>query len=950
MVDKLNQFFLPWVQPGLIASGPDANVDSLSSDQRASVSLSVVLTVNSIPLDKNLSVIGPGDVIGIDSRQVIRTEPPHGATEFEPNYFPAIEFDRPDFPWLFTPAKASNQGILRPWLCLIVVRKQPGIKLRRGDPLPVLEIGQPAKPSNELPDLSESHFWAHAQITGASINELESALASSPERTLSRLLCPRRLDPLTDYLACVAPAFEVGRKAGLNDSSNEDKLKPAWDRDDLIAKENSGSIPTVTLPVFYSWEFRTGAGGDFEQLVRKITPTLELPSGVGKKLMDISRPGFDVQPALAGTVLLGLEGALRPVDAQPDPWSGTHQESFQKSLARILNMPWEISRSQNVNQVPILAPPIYGSWYAATHKVDGPTPIAPPSPAWLNELNLDPRNRVVAAVGTQVIQDQQEQLMASAWQQLGQIRKSNQRLRQAQVSVSVNEKYIAKIFDRLSPEKFLQIVAPAQSRLQITVAAPPHSASPTQTEMLAQTLKSSLVPQTVVSGSLRRIARERGPINRRFARQGRSAVVAMASMFNAANSAAATFNLPQAVRGKATIAGVSAGLSDQLRPLFQLTSISAQAIGALPTANANNLLAQAAISHQRHLENVFSTAEAPDLRQPLDTGAIKSAALASLAPAKTVADAVLASSTFESRSTVTADPLDPMMDQPIFRRPMYEALRDLSQDYLLPGLHLVPPDSVQLLTTNAKFIESFMIGLNVEMGRELLWRNYPTDQRGTYFEHFWDSVGAGSSEDIVPIHQWGNRALGTTAIKGLDQLVLLIRGELLKRYPGAVIYGVRAITRDGKRELATDHAEGFTAGEGLEEYPIFRGSLKPDVTFIGFNLTKADVITGDGWFFVLQSQPTEPRFGLDVRRFRPDGTMDLPELKTWNDLSWGHLASSATHLITRDFQLSETQPTKGKWRHNSAHMAHITKQLPVRVAIHATELIPVTTTPPDGPN
>lgn len=949
MVDKLNQFFLPWVQPGLIATGPDENVDSLSPDHRASLSLSVLLTVNSIPLDKNVSVIGPGDVIGIDSRQVIRTEPPAGATEFEPNYFPAIEFDRPDFPWLFTPAKAGNQGILRPWLCLIVVRKQPGIKLRRGDPLSVLEIGQPAKPSNELPDLSESHFWAHAQITGASINDLESVLRSSPELTLSRLLCPRRLDPLTDYLACVVPAFEVGRKAGLNEPTNEDKLKPAWDRDDLVAKENSGSIPTVTLPVFYSWEFRTGSGGDFEQLVRRITPTLKLPVEVGKKLMDISRPGFDVQPAPGDSVLLGLEGALRPVDAKPDPWSGTHQTSFQNSLAQILNTPWQIARNQNVNQVPILAPPIYGSWYAATHKVDGPTPIGPPSPAWLNELNLDPRNRVVAAVGTQVIQDQQEQLMASAWQQLGQIRKSNQRLRQAQVSVSVNEKYIAKIFDRLSPEKFLQVVAPAQSRLEISVAAPPHSLSPTQTELLAQTLKSSLVPQTVVSGSLRRIARERGPINRRFARQGRSAVVAMASMFNAGGPAAATANQPQAVRGKATIAGVSAGLSDSLRPLFQLTAISAQAIGTLP-ATTLNLLPEAAKSHQAHLENVFRTAETPDSRQPLDTGAIKSAALASLAPAKTVVDAVLASSKFESRLSSTADPLDPMMDQPMFRRPMYEALRDLSQDYLLPGLHLVPPDSVQLLTTNAKFIESFMIGLNVEMGRELLWRNYPTDQRGTYFQYFWDSFGAGNSEDIIPIHQWGNRALGTTAIKGLDRLVLLIRGELLKRYPGAVIYAVRAITHNGKRELATDHAEEFTAGMVLEEYPIFRGSLNPDVTFVGFNLTKTDVLTGDGWFFVLQSQPTEPRFGLDVVRFRPDGTIDLPELKTWNDLNWAHVASSGSHLVARDVQLTETQPTKGKWRHNSAHMAHITKQLPVRVAIHATELIPVTETPPDGPN
>ena len=41
---------------------------------------------------------------------MIRTEPRHLATDFEPNYFPAIEFDRPDFPWIFTPATANAEG------------------------------------------------------------------------------------------------------------------------------------------------------------------------------------------------------------------------------------------------------------------------------------------------------------------------------------------------------------------------------------------------------------------------------------------------------------------------------------------------------------------------------------------------------------------------------------------------------------------------------------------------------------------------------------------------------------------------------------------------------------------------------------------------------------------------------------------------------------------------
>ena len=59
-----------------------------------------------------------------------------------------------------------------------------------------------------------------------------------------------------------------------------------------------------------------------------------------------------------------------------------------------------------------------------------------------------------------------------------------------------------------------------------------------------------------------------------------------------------------------------------------------------------------------------------------------------------------------------------------------------------------------------------MVGLNHEMARELLWREYPTDQRGSYFRQFWDVSGylPGAGEDVsnlseklkdIPeIHTW----------------------------------------------------------------------------------------------------------------------------------------------------------------------------------------------------
>ena len=59
----------------------------------------------------------------------MRTDPRPDTSDFEPNCFPSIEFDRPDFPWLFTPARANANAQLRPWLCLVVVRKQDGVQL-----------------------------------------------------------------------------------------------------------------------------------------------------------------------------------------------------------------------------------------------------------------------------------------------------------------------------------------------------------------------------------------------------------------------------------------------------------------------------------------------------------------------------------------------------------------------------------------------------------------------------------------------------------------------------------------------------------------------------------------------------------------------------------------------------------------------------------------------------
>ena len=139
-----NYTFLPWLRQGISAEIPVT--DDLGKDgpgpaaERAEVSVS--FKVNGQSVAKQVQLLGPGDVVGINSRAVVKTEPRHWVTDFEANYLPYIEFYEEDFPWRFTPAKAASgleQSRLRPWIFLTVLaaaldeQRMHVAKLVRGD-------------------------------------------------------------------------------------------------------------------------------------------------------------------------------------------------------------------------------------------------------------------------------------------------------------------------------------------------------------------------------------------------------------------------------------------------------------------------------------------------------------------------------------------------------------------------------------------------------------------------------------------------------------------------------------------------------------------------------------------------------------------------------------------------------------------------------------------------
>lgn len=154
-------------------------------------------------------------------------------------------------------------------------------------------------------------------------------------------------------------------------------------------------------------------------------------------------------------------------------------------------------------------------------------------------------------------------------------------------------------------------------------------------------------------------------------------------------------------------------------------------------------------------------------------------------------------------------------------------------------------------------MEALLVGMNHEFAAELRWRDYPTDLRGTYFQLFWP-YRSENQKDIKPIIEWpldtllGNNGLQVT---DNDQTILLIRGDLIQRYPNASIYLVRKAAQafpDGRPQPDFD---------GGEIRPTFLGQLPPDMTFIGFGLPIEQV---KNHFVVFEERIGELRFGIDV--------------------------------------------------------------------------------------
>jgi hypothetical protein len=1055
-----NYTFLPWTRQGFaseIATDDDlGTAGSAPGVERASVPVS--FTIAGQPISKPVQLLGPGDVIGINPRVIVKTDPRHWVTDFEANYLPYIEFYEEDFPWRFTPARAGDALVdsrLRPWICLVVLQEGEFVERSAGGPLPTFAINDDLDPASLFPPPDQSWAWAHVHVNQNIIGSklqtendaevraveqnLEQTLRTNADSASSRLLCARKLKDNTAYHAFVVPAFETGRLAGLGQTipPNTSGQQASWGAGQRI------------YPFYFRWFFRTGTKGDFEFLVDLLEPR-PVDKLVGVRGMNMQNPGYEVEGMSGALRVMGLEGALKSPETEPSPvaWppEGTDFNNpppgsagrFLNQLESKVNLQFTLQQEENAanpHPDPIVSSPLYGKWYALAEKLEKQ------GSGWVNELNRDPRLRVPAGTGTQVIQKEQEKFMQQAWAQLGDLLQANQKIRQLQLAwMSTFVTYRKNVLPQ-SVDQLLTFTHAVQPRVL---------GSPTT---IARQVKDSRLPQAAIDPAFRKIARPRGAIMRKVVPAGTARPAAVLSRLNEGKLTAAP--RPPDPTGQISLDGVAKSIAPQspaewLRNLlrsrvFAIALVALAVVllllivtGAIVFLVIGIVLAVTlAVLVTRQIRRVNETVEAlqeksftpaavdripvrsnfvfTEFQQPLPSApatpgadsveaanfriAVKDAFnVYQLPPPPLPIPQPLALENAVEKLTTALNPavaiprraefmlkipasikatylrpqktIVPVMAHPVFTEPMYRALRDISPEFLAPNLELIPNNTISLLETNQRFIEAYMVGLNDEMGRELLWRQFPTDQRGSYFRQFWDVGDSVNREpnkspaqveeellDITRLHTWNagsalgdhaSRPLPSGAEPGEARLVLVIRGDLLKKYPTAVIYaqqGKWGTDDDGRvvRVLDDSNPAQFI------KTPVFKAEIETDVRFLGFDLT-ASVAKGSpdraannpGWFFVIQERPGEPRFGLD------NLSEESPETPTtWKELAWEHLADfeSLDRVdfdvnVPDDSSITSTPDSQFEWGRNAADMAYILYQVPVMVAFHAADMLP----------
>ena len=905
---------LPWIRTGLAADLPAPPIESLPSQGTVAASVSV----GDGSVEQSFALHGPDAVMGLTPGQVCKREPPVNDRDFEPNYFPYIEFKEPDLPWRFTPFGPNSDGHLRPWMVLVIVEEREGVRTELEGQHTVLTIEERA--GAELPDLSTSWATAHVQVDEpiGSAEELQRLISDHPEKLRARLLCLRRLKPKTEYIAAVVPAFQQGVAAALDEPLDAlgETLIDAWTAD----------TAAVRLPAYVSWRFRTAVDGDFEALMRRLTP-VKLPEDVGVRRLSLTNAGARL-PRIEGAATRFL-GAIVSPSARLQYEPENVEDQFDDAFVDLLEA------TDVDGDEPVLGPPVYGERY---------TTGAP----WLHNLNRHPAWRAAAALGAATVNAHQEHWMAEAWKQAGDAREANQLVRQGRFASALGQT-IQRRLGSLDDDLLLQVSRSVHARL-------PSTANRMLT--VAGALARGNVPRGVVGGALVRVTRADGTAQKAVKLAKQQGPVARRKLDPVATARAAKLNVNRNVVFRPMIGrsvltadavGASIVLADVDRSIKTKTSSQAVQLDALRREQLK----------RAGLDLTFMTPSPAgavrkartSVKKSTDAEASRELRVAAQDLRRGLLRAERVHQRIRSRisggRSLGRGPLPKRVMVPLrFTEPLQPALTGLDPDWLMPGAMGIASESVGLLTIEPRFVEAFLVGANHELHRELRWRGLPAEKNAAPFRNFWSRSG----DDVQALDTWRGK-LGTHQSYPSEVSVLIIRGALVRRYPDAEFDAVPALWRDEPDPCRIPDPTG------TPRQPLFSGRIGLDMYFvglpIGFDEARGDPVRfrGDvvvaaeqqgraGFFLRISEPPVGRRFGLDLGEPAAIANATVSA----DQLSWAHFGTPENgHLPVRNGPLDDVVVSTGadrdRWAHNAASLARQTTQKPVRLLVHASHLL-----------
>ncbi len=773
-------------------------------------------------------IVGPRDVLGLQGGAIAAMMPPPGTLAAEATRFVHVELSDADLPWRYTP-----QGVdplepggrkLRPWLVLVVGTPETLVLAPRNLVTLTADV-------TSAHDLSLSPCWAHVQDDG--------------HRPVARLLSPFVLQPETDYVAAVVPAFK------------EDGT-PAW---------TPGA--SVTLPCYHSWRFRTGEAGDFRTLASQLKPGEANPE-LGRAPLAYGR----VAPAEE----LSVRGALAPIGGTDAPLSQTVIDDVAA-----LTTPLTDPRGR-----PIVTLPRYGEPWVAD----------PGTTVWGASANGDPRHRGAAGLGLWAGVRLQEQLMDAAAEQAGTLGIAAQRIRHLTLGLGASRSLWRRRLPT-DPMHRLWLYGPALRRM-VSGQGPVLGQVAGGERPLPPRLFSSAARRVLRRGPARtELARSDATLPARVLVQANTCAVPPERSpsglphVDAASKALGTDNLdeqlpkgvdqgklpPDALILRIKVAIESSPFRSMLEVVLEVVEsgrdfsreLLVEFLDAVDLRDEREvrLLYEAFMSTEVGDEGdllelgkslVTRAPERPC--RPVDLGLLEKVLTAAIDP--TVPEPLVVRRVLDGITGLSAPLLAPVevclgLDMPVWR-----FLRDQAPDWLLPGVGSLKEDDVVAVQSNPAFVDSFLLGLNAQILGELRWRNIPIAAGCTPLRMFWGQVDAATDShkpDITGIANWPAASpLGSDDHQppppvGTD-LVVVFRSDLFRRYPRTLVYVTQAALVNGEPDWYAE--PDLAAGRLL---PTFQGSIGEDITFFRFDL---DPQAARKWWVVLEEPPSGYTFRNDV--------------------------------------------------------------------------------------